>query len=65
MVFVAAYPSYLASAQSFAAVYGDAVRGIQDPKQFLTALQKAGYNSNEDFTNPAVINMTKARMQCP
>ena len=64
-VFMAKYPSFLASAQSFAAVYGNAARGIQNPVDFLTALQKAGFNSNPSFLSPATINNTRVRMQCP
>jgi RHS repeat-associated protein len=63
--FVFTYPSYLASAKSFAAVYGKAAQGIRDPQAFLSALKKAGFNSGKDFTDPSTINMTKARMGCP
>jgi hypothetical protein len=64
-VFVATYPDYLASAKSFSQVWGDTVRGIKDPKAFLSALKNKGFNSGSDFTNTGTINLTKARMQCP
>ncbi len=65
-VFVFTYANYLASAKSFAAAWGSAVQGIKDPRQFLTALRKAGFNTvDKGFTDPKTIDMTKARMNCP
>jgi flagellum-specific peptidoglycan hydrolase FlgJ len=64
-VFVFTYPSYAASAKSFAEKYGNAVRGIQDPTRFLTALRNAGFNTADpDFTNPQTIENTITRMKC-
>jgi hypothetical protein len=64
LVFVATYASYLDSAKSFAAIYGDDVRGIQNAGEFLAALKKAGFNDNPDFTDTGVIDMVKRRMLC-
>lgn len=64
-VFVFTYPNYAASAKSFADKYGNAVRGIQDPGRFLTALRNVGFNTADpDFTNPQTINNTTTRMKC-
>jgi hypothetical protein len=60
----ATYASYLDSAKSFAAIYGDDVRGIQNAGEFLTALKNAGFNDNPDFTDTGVIDMVKRRMPC-
>jgi RHS repeat-associated protein len=64
-VFVGGYANYLASAQSFASVWGKYVKGISDPKSFLTALKSHGFNGGNDFTDPATINAAKGRMNCP
>ncbi len=67
------FPSYLASARSFAAQWGAFVRGIGDPTQFAQALVNAGFNpgmpplGNPDFVDDtaATINATAGRMECP
>ena len=43
---MSAFPSYLASAQSFAAQYGG-VQGIKDPEEFAKILIKLGFNSGK------------------
>jgi hypothetical protein len=64
--FVFTYPSYLASAQSFAAAWGSVVRGLEDPVKFLTALRDAGFNTEDsDFTDPETIKNTATRLKCP
>ncbi len=72
-VAMSAFPSYLASGQSFAAQWGASVRGISDPTQFAQALVNAGFNSgmaplgNPNFVHDtaATINATAGRMECP
>jgi hypothetical protein len=72
-VAMSAFPSYLASAQSFAAQWGAFVRGISDATQFAQALVDAGFNSgvaplgNPNFVHDtaATINATAGRMGCP
>jgi RHS repeat-associated protein len=68
------FPSYLASAQSFAAQYGSYVQGVTNPTAFAQALVKAGFNpgsaalgGNPNFVKDtaATINATAGRMQCP
>jgi RHS repeat-associated protein len=67
------FPSYLASAQSFAAQYGSAVQGVTDPTSFAQALVKAGFNpgkaplGNPNFVRDtaSTINSTPGRLQCP
>ena len=72
-VAMSAFPSYSASAQSFAAQYGSNVQGVTDPTAFAQALVKAGFNpgkaplGNPNFVRDtaATINATAGRMQCP
>jgi hypothetical protein len=60
-VAMSAYPSYLASAQSFAAQYGDHVRGIADPRAFAQALVQAGFNAaRAGLGNPSFVANTAA-----
>jgi hypothetical protein len=69
---MSAFPSYLASAQSFAAQYGSFVSGVVDPTKFAQALVSAGFNpgklplGNPDFVKDTArtINATKGRMGC-
>jgi hypothetical protein len=62
--FVATRSNYLNSAKRFAALYGNAVRGTQNPTDFFKALQKAGFNDSPTFLDPTVLNNMKTRMQC-
>ena len=66
------FGSYIESGRSFEALYGNAVRGIQDPIAFAQALVYARFNSgqkgnggNKDFvtSTAATIKSTKHRMQ--
>jgi len=66
------FPSYKASAQSFAAQYGNLVRGKSNPTQFVGALVPR-FNSTKVATGGdpqfvpktvSVIQMVKARMGC-
>jgi flagellum-specific peptidoglycan hydrolase FlgJ len=65
------FPSYLASAQSFAKQYGNLVQGKSDPEEFAKGLMPR-FNSgkaplgNPDFIKDTVntIQMTKKRMGC-
>lgn len=68
------FPSYLASAQGFAARYGNNVNGATDPAQFAGNLQKVGFNSGTKAGNGTPgwssqvvrdIANTKTRMNCP
>jgi hypothetical protein len=71
-VSMSAFPSYLASAQSFAAQYGSFVTGVVDPTKFAQALVSAGFNpgklplGNPNFVKDTAgtINATKGRMGC-
>jgi len=68
---MSSFPSYLASAQSFAAQYGPGVSGISNPTAFAQALVQAGFNpataplGNPNFVADTAntINMTAIRMQ--
>ena len=70
---MSAFPSYLASAQSFAAQYGPTVSGISDPTAFAQALVRAGFNpatapaGNPNFVadTASTINTTAVKMTCP
>jgi RHS repeat-associated protein len=72
-VAMSSFPSYLASAQSFAAQYGSFLRGVTNATSFAQALVQAGFNpakaplGNPNFVRDtaATINATKGRMQCP
>lgn len=72
-VSMSAFPSYLASAQSFAAQYGSYVSGASSATAFAQALVKAGFNpgkapkGNPNFVRDtaATINATAGRMNCP
>jgi len=73
-VAMSSFPSYLASAQSFAAQYGSFVQGVTNPTAFAQALVKAGFNSgtsagggNPNFvtSTAATISATAGRMTCP
>jgi hypothetical protein len=68
---MATFRSYLDSGRAFAALYGNAVRGIVDPHAFAQALIKARFNSgnaktggNPNFTSStaSTIYSTKRRM---
>jgi RHS repeat-associated protein len=68
------FPSYLASAQAFAARYGKYVKGVADPSQFAGNLQNMGYNSGTKAGNGTPgwskqvvrdIANTATRMNCP
>jgi len=68
------FASYETSARSFAAMYGNAVRGITDPTAFGQALVRANFNTGnsktggrDDFVSylAGIINDTKRRMKCP
>lgn len=68
------FPSYLASAQAFAARYGKYVMNVTNPSQFAGNLQKMGYNSGTTAGNGTPgwsqqvvrdIANTAARMNCP
>jgi len=70
---VAKYTSFLLSAQSFAARYGDVVRGKTDPMEFAQALVRAHFNTSDPRTGGATnyakkvadaIGMVKVRLQC-
>jgi hypothetical protein len=66
------FPSYLASARSFAAQYGRYVQGLVKPEQFSQGLIRGHYNSGiPPLGNPrfiidtsATIVKTKTRMGC-
>ena len=66
------FPTYLASAQSFAEQYGSLVNGKSDPQEFAKGLMPR-FNSgkaplgNPDFVKDTAntIQMTKRRMGCP
>jgi uncharacterized FlgJ-related protein len=66
------FPSYAASAQSFAEQYGSLVQGKSDPEEFAKGLMPR-FNSgkaplgNPNFVKHTVntIQMTKKRMGCP
>jgi Mannosyl-glycoprotein endo-beta-N-acetylglucosaminidase len=72
-VAMSSFPSYLTSAQSFAAQYGNSVQGIANPTAFAQALVNAGFNPGKlPYGNPnfvpdtaGTINATAGRMQCP
>jgi hypothetical protein len=73
-VAMSSFPSYLASAQSFAAQNGSFVKGVANPTAFAQGLVKAGFNpataaggGNPDFVSStaSTINATAGRMQCP
>src|SRR5450755_311773 len=69
-VAMSSFPSYSASAQSFAAQYGGSVKGVANPTAFAQALVKAGFNpgkaplGNPNFVRDmaATINATAGRM---
>jgi len=70
---MSSFPSYLASAQSFAAQYGSYVQGVTNPTAFAQSLVQAGFNSgrlpggNPNFVRDTarVIKDTAGRMPCP
>jgi len=70
---MSSFPSYLASAQSFAEQYGGYVQGVTNPTAFAQALVTAGFNpgkaplGNPNFVRDtaATINATPGRMLCP
>jgi RHS repeat-associated protein len=73
-VTVWSFPSYLSSAQAFAARYGKVVNGITNPSQFASKLQKVGFNTGTTAGNGTPgwsdqvvrdIANTKTRMNCP